>query len=88
MKSVHLDSLLIKVLLVIYLTAKERHIFKFHLIPETLIKFSQNDMNMFERTLAFVPDHFIRHYTVNYYFLLINAKKKCKTVLYIGKHML
>ena len=33
-------------------------------------------MNMFERTHAFVPDHFIRNYTDNYYFLLINAKKK------------
>ena len=40
--------------------------------------FTLNDMNMFERTHAFVPDHFIRHYTVNYYFLLINVKK-CKS---------
>ena len=31
-------------------------------------------MYMFEWTHAFVPDYFIRHYTVNYYFLLINAK--------------
>ena len=31
---------------------------------------------MFERTHAFVPDHFIRQYTVNCYFLLINAKKQ------------
>ena len=29
---------------------------------------------MFEQTRAFIPDHFIRHYIVNYYFLLINAK--------------
>ena len=29
---------------------------------------------MFERTHAFVPGHFIRHYTFNYYFLFINAK--------------
>ena len=43
-------------------------------------------MNNFERTLAFVPDHFIRHYTVDYYFLLINAKNT-KTVPYIGKHI-
>ena len=28
---------------------------------------------MFERTHAFVPEHIIRHYTVDYYFLLINA---------------
>ena len=41
-------------------------------------------MNMFEQTRAFVPDHFIRHYTVNYYFLLINAK----TVQYIVKNMI
>ena len=41
-------------------------------------------MNMFERTHAFFPDHFIRHYTINYYFLLINAKN-AKTVLYIKK---
>ena len=35
---------------------------------------------MFKRTHAFVPDHFIRHYAVNYYFLLIdakNAKQRC-----------
>ena len=44
-------------------------------------------MNMFERTHAFVPDHFIRLYTINYYFLLINAEN-AKTVLYIGKHMI
>ena len=34
-------------------------------------------MNMFDRTHAFVPDHFIRHYTVKIFFfvfLLINAK--------------
>ena len=31
-------------------------------------------MNMFDRTHAFVTDHFIRHYTVNNNFLLINAK--------------
>ena len=39
-------------------------------------------MNMFKRTHAFVPDHFISHYTVNYYFLLINAKtqKLCRTL--------
>ena len=41
-------------------------------------------MNMFERTHAFVPDHFICHYTVNYNFWLINAKN-AKTVPYIGK---
>ena len=37
---------------------------------------------MFKRTRVFVPDHFIRHYTVNYYFLLINAKmqKQCGTL--------
>ena len=44
-------------------------------------------MNMLEQTDAFVPDHFIRHYTVNYYFLLIYAKN-AKTVPYIGKHMI
>ena len=39
-------------------------------------------MNKFERTLAFVPDHFIRHLTVDYYFLLFNAKtqKQCRTL--------
>ena len=44
-------------------------------------------MNMFERTYAFVPDHFVCHYTDNYYVLLINAKNR-KTVPYIGKHMI
>ena len=29
---------------------------------------------MLERTHAFVPDNFIRHYTLNCYILLINAK--------------
>ena len=29
---------------------------------------------MFARTHAFIPDHFIRHYTVNNIFLLINPK--------------
>ena len=43
---------------------------------------------MFERTHEFVPDHYIRHYTINYYFQLINAKNAKKTVLYIGKHMI
>ena len=71
----------------IYLTAKETHIFNIHLIPETLIKITLNDMNMFEWTHAFVTDHFIRHYTVSYYFLLINAKN-VKKVPYIGKHMI
>ena len=33
-------------------------------------------MNMFERTHAFVPGHFIRHYTSYYYFVLINAKNE------------
>ena len=39
-------------------------------------------MNMFERTHSFVPGHFIRHHTFNYYFLLINAKmqKQCRTL--------
>ena len=37
-----------------------------------LSNFTLNDMNMFEWTHAFAPDHFIRHYTVNYYFFLIN----------------
>ena len=44
-------------------------------------------MNMFERTNALVPDHFIRHCTDNYYFLLVNAEN-AKTVPYIGKHMI
>ena len=43
-------------------------------------------MNMFERTHAFVPDHFIRHYTLNYNFLLINAKN-AKIVPYMEKHI-
>ena len=41
---------------------------------------------MFEWTHAFVPGDFVRHYTVNYYCLLINGKN-AKTVLYIGKDM-
>ena len=44
-------------------------------------------MKMFEWTHVFVPDRFIRHFTVDYYFLLINAKN-AKTVPYIGKHMI
>ena len=31
-------------------------------------------MNMFDPTHAFLPDHFIRHYTVKNIFSLINAK--------------
>ena len=41
---------------------------------------------MFERTHAFVPDHFIRHYTVNYYFLLINAKNAKNSAVYWKTH--
>ena len=37
-------------------------------------------MNMFERTHAFVPDHCIRHYIVNYCFLLINEKFQTSAV--------
>ena len=39
-------------------------------------------MDMFKRTHSFVPDPFIRHYTVDYYFLIINAKnaKQCRTL--------
>ena len=44
-------------------------------------------MNVFEWTHALVPDHFIRHYTANDHFLLINAKN-AKTVPYIGNHMI
>ena len=44
-------------------------------------------MKMFERTHAFVADHFFRHYMVNYYFSLINAKN-AKTVPCIGKDMI
>ena len=67
---------------IIYLTAKETHIFNIHFIPETLINFTLNDMNMFDRAHAFVPDHFIRHNTVKNIFLLINAKnaKQCRTL--------
>ena len=71
----------------IYLTAKETHIFNIHLKPETLINFTLNDMNMFERTRAFVPDHFIRHYSYFFHFLLINPNY-AKAVPYIGKHMI
>ena len=46
---------------------------------KTLSNFTLNDMNMFERTHAFAPGSFIRHYTVNYYVLLFNAKN-AKTV--------
>ena len=42
---------------------------------------------MFEWTHAFVPEHIIRHYTVNYFFLFINAKN-AKTVQYIGKRII
>ena len=73
--------------ILVYLTAKEMHIFNIHLIPLYLIKFYPNDMSMFEWTHAFVPDHFIRHNTVNYYFMLINAKN-ATTMLHIGKHMI
>ena len=53
----------------IYLTAKE----------------TLNDMNMFDRTHAFVQEHFIRHYTGNNIFFLINVKN-AKTAPYMGKH--
>ena len=33
-------------------------------------------MNMFERTLALVSDHFIRHYTVNNIFCKLMQKRK------------
>ena len=71
----------------IYLTAKETHIIQYPFnTRKPLSNFTLNDINMFERTHAFVPGHFIRHYIVNYYFLLMNAKKR-KTVPYIGKGM-
>ena len=41
-------------------------------------------MNMFDWTHTFFAGHFIRHYTDNYYSLLINAKK-AKTVPYIER---
>ena len=43
---------------------------------------------MFEGTHVFVPDHFIRHYTVNYYFLLINAKNAKNSVVHWKAHEL
>ena len=58
----------------IYLTAKETHIIQYQFKP--LSNFTLNDMNIFERTHAFVPGQFIRHYTSNYYFVLINAKNE------------
>ena len=42
---------------------------------------------MFDRTHSFVPDHLIRHFTVNKKKLLINAKN-AKTAPYIGKHVI
>ena len=42
----------------IYLTTKETHIFDIHLNSNSTL----NDMSIFERTHAFVQDHFIRHY--------------------------
>ena len=35
---------------------------------------------MFERTHAFIPDHLFCHNTVNYYFMLINAKTQKSAV--------
>ena len=43
-------------------------------------------MNVFDQTGAFILDHFIRHYTVNYYVLLTDAKMQ-KPVPYIGRAM-
>ena len=43
-------------------------------------------MNMFERTHMFVPDHFFRHYTVNYYFMLINAKNAKNSGVHWKRH--
>ena len=40
---------------------------------------------MFDRTHAFVQEHFIGHYTGNNNFLLINVKN-AKTAPYMGKH--
>ena len=41
-----------------------------------------NYKSMFDLTHALILRHFIRHYTVNYYVLLINAKtqKQCHTL--------
>ena len=72
----------------IYLTANETHIIQYPFnTTNPYQSFFLNDMNMSERTHACVPYHFIRHYTVNYHFLLINAKY-AKTVPYIGKDMI
>ena len=66
-----------------YLTAKETHIIQYQLNTRNPYqKCTLNGMSMFERHHAFVPDHLIRQYTVNYYFLLINEKtqKQCRTM--------
>ena len=44
-------------------------------------------MNIFEWTRTIAFDCFIPHYTVNHYFLLINAKKR-KNSAVIGKDMI
>ena len=49
-------------------------------------KFTLNYMNIFDQTGAFILDHFICHYTVNYYVLLTDAKMQ-KPVPYIGRAM-
>ena len=58
----------------LYLTAKETHFSISISYQKPLSNFTLNDTNMFDHTHAFVPDHFIRHYTVKNIFLLINAK--------------
>ena len=45
-------------------------------------------MNMFEQTNTLVLCHFIRHYTVNYYFLLVNAKTAKNSAIHWKSHVL
>ena len=57
------------------LYSKKKNIFSIFIsYQKPLSNFTLNDLNMFDRTHAFVLDHFIRHYTVNNIFLLINKK--------------
>ena len=57
------------------------------LYQKPLSKLTPNYMNMFDQTHAFVLGHCFRHYTVNFIFLLIDVKKKLKTVPYVGRAM-
>ena len=55
---------------------------------KTWSKFTLNYMNMFDWTRAFNLGHFIYHYTVDYYILLIDAKTQKNSAVHWKSHVL